>query len=560
MNNLLDTLSVSCNLCTVEVKNLLNMNNSQVTKAYNNSLVGTSEAIRMLNLNKVFTLSRGRLIHSKNEDTKLEEWLAGIIDGDGSFLLSKKGYASLEITMDIRDEHALQIVKNTYGGSIKLRSGANALRYRLHHKSGLLKLINDVNGHIRNSNRLVQLNKLCHKYEISLIYPQKLTFYSGWLSGFFDACGKLDLNFTENNTKPKLILTVTHRLYDTVVMFKDIFGGYVVCEKGNSDRFVWYLDSDDKILNFLEYVKRYPLRSSRRQRFFLIPGFYKLLNLRAYKASEGTILGKTWSRFNLKFSRGIHTMSIHSSQKELINKSSLLKLSNDFTQRNKLVVWGENLGSGISYGRLTKQVSEMYKFNNYQYSVVIGLLLSDGWISYSTKFSKTPRLGFKQSLNKFNYLFLVFSILSPFCNSLPSIVTSKNKNLSLSYAVNFFTRSLPCIIDLHLLFYKNNKKVIPQNIYNLLDPIALAHWIMGDGQRRDYGLVLCTDSFSIAEVVRLENVLILRYDLICTIRTNKIGQYRIYISAKSMDKLISILLPYMDNSMLYKLNLVYNKK
>ena len=43
-----------------KVKILLNMNNSQVTKALS-SLVGTSEALRMLNLNKVFTFSRGRL-------------------------------------------------------------------------------------------------------------------------------------------------------------------------------------------------------------------------------------------------------------------------------------------------------------------------------------------------------------------------------------------------------------------------------------------------------------------------------------------------------------------
>jgi hypothetical protein len=46
--------------------------------------------------------------------------------------------------MDIRDECALQIIKNVYGDSIKLRSGANALRYRLHQKSVLLTLINDV--------------------------------------------------------------------------------------------------------------------------------------------------------------------------------------------------------------------------------------------------------------------------------------------------------------------------------------------------------------------------------------------------------------------------------
>jgi hypothetical protein len=71
--------------------------------------------------------------------------------------------------MDIRDERALQTVKNVYGGSIKLRSNANALRYRLHHKEGLLNIINDVNGLIRNPIRLVQLNNICLKYDIILI-------------------------------------------------------------------------------------------------------------------------------------------------------------------------------------------------------------------------------------------------------------------------------------------------------------------------------------------------------------------------------------------------------
>ena len=49
-------------------------------------------------------------------DLNFKQWLAGLIDGDGCFSLSKKGYASLEITMDIRDERALQAVKNVYGG------------------------------------------------------------------------------------------------------------------------------------------------------------------------------------------------------------------------------------------------------------------------------------------------------------------------------------------------------------------------------------------------------------------------------------------------------------
>jgi hypothetical protein len=43
--------------------------------------------------------------------------------------------------------------------------------------------------------------------------------------------------------------------------------------------------------------------------------------------------------------------------------------------------------------------------------------------------------------------------------------------------LQFFTRSLPCITELYSLFYVNGVKVIPQNIYELLTPVALAHWI-----------------------------------------------------------------------------------
>jgi len=287
ITNLSDTLSVSCILCTSNVKILLNVNNPQVTKAFN-SWVGTSEAIRLLNIKTNL---------SSNTNIKWKEWLSGLIDGDGCFQLSKKGYASLEITMDIRDEHALQIIKNVYGGSIKLRSGANALRYRLHHKSGLLNIINDVNGQIRNSYRLVQLNKICHKYEFSLIYPDKLNYDSGWLSGFFDADGTV----TINKTNTQLSISASQKTSELLQPLLELYGGNLYIDRGSSQSFKWYITKREDIVNIVEYFKNHPSRSAKNKRLHLIPKYYELKDLKAHKALPGTFLEKSWQYFYQKW-------------------------------------------------------------------------------------------------------------------------------------------------------------------------------------------------------------------------------------------------------------------
>jgi len=105
--------------------------------------------------------------------------LAGLIDGDGSLLVSKLGYCSCEITMGLEDEHALEIVKNKFGGSIKLRSGVKAIRYRLHHKKGMIDLINRINGNIRHTSRLKQLELLCFNLKIPIIQPKEIEWDNG---------------------------------------------------------------------------------------------------------------------------------------------------------------------------------------------------------------------------------------------------------------------------------------------------------------------------------------------------------------------------------------------
>jgi len=237
---------------------------------------------------------------NKNFDKELayNEWLAGLIDGDGSFQLSKKGYASLDIVMELRDKHCLYLIKDKFGGSIKLRSGANYLRYRLHHKEGLLKLIDSINGLIRNPNRIFQLNKICNKYNILLIQPSPLTYYNGWLSGFIDSDGLVSLNLSFN----QIFITATHNNKLLLDLLVELYGGKIYVLK-TTEAFKWTLYRKEEIIKLLDYFKLYPLRSSKNGKIKMIPKYFKLRSFKAHKCTESSALGKAWQYFLKKWNK-----------------------------------------------------------------------------------------------------------------------------------------------------------------------------------------------------------------------------------------------------------------
>ena len=68
------------------------------------------------------------------------DWLAGFIDGDGCFLISRSNYGALEITVATPDLPLLRHVQQVYGGSIKPRAGGTSIRYRLHNRPNFAPL------------------------------------------------------------------------------------------------------------------------------------------------------------------------------------------------------------------------------------------------------------------------------------------------------------------------------------------------------------------------------------------------------------------------------------
>lgn len=225
---------------------------------------------------------------------KFNEWLSGLIDGDGCFLLSQKGYCSLEITMDIRDERCLSIVKKRYGGSLKLRSGSKSIRYRLHHKSGLILLLKDVNGLIRHSTRLIQYNKLITKYQILSLDMVALSFNSNWMAGFLDAEGTI----TINSKNYQMAISISQKTQELLKPLVELYGGYVYIDR-SSCTFKWYVTKKETILFLVDnYFKNNYIYSLKKNRLFMLKEYYRLMGL---KKQDNPLFEKTWVLFYKKW-------------------------------------------------------------------------------------------------------------------------------------------------------------------------------------------------------------------------------------------------------------------
>jgi hypothetical protein len=240
------------------------------------SLVGTSETTRVAPYSKSFA-----------------EWLAGLIDGDGCLQVSKQGYTSLEITMGLEDLACLHYIQDKLGGSIKMRSGAKAYRYRLHNKQGMITLLHCINGHLRHSTRLQQLHRVCQQLNIPIIYPTALNKESSWFAGFFDADGTITMGM--KNKHPQLSIRACNKLLQDVQWFKDVLGGSIYFDSSQNGYYHWSVQSRADVLNMLAYFKAHTSRSHKSKRIHLIKEYYALYDLGAY--SPDNIHHKAWLVF-----------------------------------------------------------------------------------------------------------------------------------------------------------------------------------------------------------------------------------------------------------------------
>jgi ubiquinol-cytochrome c reductase cytochrome b subunit len=203
----------------------------------------------------------------------------------------------------------------------------------------------------------------------------------------------------------------------------------------------------------------------------------------------------------------------------------------------------------------TKSTQRIGPHNYEVLSILIGSLLGD---AFAEKHGNGTRFCFQQEHLNNHYLLWFHNYLNEkgYCNKIiPKITTRLGKKGKLRYISRFKTYTFTSFNWIHETFYKDGKKILSQNIFDYLSPLALAVWIQDKGGKVSSGLKIATNNFSYDEVNFLAKILRDKYNLkVSVIKAGALNQYNLYISKSSIKNLVEIIKPYLHPSMYYKLN------
>nr|YP_009568438.1 hypothetical protein [Drechslerella brochopaga]QBL02520.1 hypothetical protein [Drechslerella brochopaga] len=181
-------------------------------------------------------------------------------------------------------------------------------------------------------------------------------------------------------------------------------------------------------------------------------------------------------------------------------------------------------------------------------SVLVGSLLGNG------RFERLPNGGviFRRKSKHKEYMLWLYGFFNKkgYTNNLTVLHKQQDKIYDV-YQFNTF--SFSSWIWLYKLFYTHKKiKVIPENIADLLTPLALAVWVMDKGSYVNGKVYLDGSLYSFINLNKLINALNTRYGLNCYLYINN-SISSIVITTNSLYLLKTIVRPHIIPAMLYKI-------
>ena len=194
-------------------------------------------------------------------------------------------------------------------------------------------------------------------------------------------------------------------------------------------------------------------------------------------------------------------------------------------------------------------------------SILIGTMLGDGGLYRS---SPTANVRFEMSFGEKykEFAFHMADLFKEFMNNPVKPIEIKGVNkVYTNYRLK--TKTLSVFNQYYEMFYKFNSdknkyiKIIPLNIFDLMDPIVLAYLIQGDGNfdKSRNRVRIYTNSYTKEEVENLALAINTKLNIYTAPLYDRKDQWILTIGAKNLELLRELVIPYFHPTMYYRLGL-----
>jgi hypothetical protein len=184
------------------------------------------------------------------------------------------------------------------------------------------------------------------------------------------------------------------------------------------------------------------------------------------------------------------------------------------------------------------------RLTNCQMSIILGSILGDAYIH------KLGKICFEHTSKHKSYLLWKYTELQNLTYPKVAQVERLDKRTNTkTFSYRFYLRQY--FKNLRNIFYNDNdKKIIPSDLINWMNPLVLATWYMDDGHldKNKYPYFM-TESFSIKDIEKLIYQLKILFSLDCKITSKN----RILIHNRNSKHFFNLIEPHIHETFKYKL-------
>lgn len=194
------------------------------------------------------------------------------------------------------------------------------------------------------------------------------------------------------------------------------------------------------------------------------------------------------------------------------------------------------------------------KWDRYFRSFIVGSILGD---AHAQKRKNKTRIIWTTSLKNKPYLDYLYKNINSYtpCTK-PKIYNRKHKNGTTYQSIRFSTKSHQAFNPIHQHFYnQQNNKILPNNLEQLICPLAIAIWFQDDGSKTNNALRFATNSWNNNQLQYLSDILYWKFAI--PTKLHKTGkntphQRVIYVPTSYVKQFQYLIQPFIHPTMLYK--------